>query len=193
MDETFQRNIVFYEHKKLVVAGTTGSMEKRLSSVSEQLTKECWPVEVADSRLEPGSSLRIFQALFKFNAETKKPEFDITIVQYDPFGESNFPNNSIVGYGLDKPGLVETVEKVAEAIGFVSYPVERSVKKTWSKEFEIEKEGYVYYEKIARALNQPLETAFGLVRYTHFLTAYQSMPEIKAQIQAAERLNIRAR
>ncbi|MEK6945381.1 MAG: hypothetical protein AABW63_01155 [Nanoarchaeota archaeon] len=187
MDDEFQRNIVFYEHKRLVVAGTTGTMEERLIEVEDQIMKGCWPIEVAPSRIEPD---RLFKALFKFNPKTLKPEFDITIDQYDSIHQSNFTNNSIVGYGLDKPRLAEAIEEVAKAVGFVSYPVEKPVKKTWSREFEIEKEGYKMLEELVNLSKIPIEDAFGLVRYTHFLIAYQNMPEVKAQIQAAERFGI---
>lgn len=178
MEDRFRRDIIIYEHQRLIFAGIAGQMMNQELSNADQIIRLKYPeMEVSPIQLQPG---RDFLALFEFSLP-----LDITLDQYSPL------ENSIVGYALNRTRLIEQMEGIAEVIGFTShYRQDLVVAETWRREFEIEKGTYFLCEQISRYLNQSLERIFGLVRYTNFLTQYMGKDEKMAQRIASHKFGI---
>jgi len=177
MEDDFRKNLIIYEHKELTFAGITGEMKKSLSNAGLLIKNKYSDTEVAPIKLQ---SKRDFLALFVHN-----PVLDITLDQYSPL------ENSIVGYALNKGGLVKRMEEIAKIIGFAHHRKQNpEVAQTWGNEFEIEKSTYYFCEKIANAIKQPLEKAFGWVRYSNFLIQYMNESEEEAKKIATKKFEV---
>ena len=177
MEDNFVKNLIIYEHKKLIFAGVVGMMKENLSNAGPLIKNKYSDIEVSPIQFQPR---RDFLALFGYN-----PVLDITLDQYSPL------ENSIVGYALNKDGLLKRMSEISTLIEFVPYPKQDPrVKLTWEKEFEIEKSMYSSCETIAKAIKQPLEKAFGLVRYNNFLVQYMDKSEEAAQKISAQKFEV---
>jgi hypothetical protein len=172
MEKSLERSIIFYECGKMVFAGVTGAMKRKLDSASALIQTQYSSMEIAPVQLQRG---RDFLAIFGFN-----PALDITIDQYSP------AENSIVGYALDRERLVERMEGIAKLIGFIpNLSQSKKVAQTWRQELEIEKVNYTMCETLADVVKEPLEKTFGLVRYGNFLNQYMGK-----DLEAAHRLTL---
>lgn len=177
MEEDFESKLVVYQHEQLVVAGVTGTMERLLSGVTPLIKQRYPDTEIAPVQHQSG---RDFLAMFM-----NDPPRDITIDQ------ESMVENAIVGYALNQKRLTETIEEIAEAIGFIPHSTRNSgVAQTWRKEFELEKIAYSDCEAISYALQKPLEAVFGMVRYANFLRQYNNIAREETSKLAARKFGI---
>lgn len=177
MDDSFEKGLVVYRHNKLSLVGVTGTMQRQLDVLNPSITRVFPNAEIAPIKRDED---RMFLPFFVPN-----PSQDITLDQYD------LQQNSIVGFTLNEPVLIERMKGLAGAIGFIPHKDKNQrAMDEWRLSFEVEKITYERYRVLADALGQPLDAAFGLVRYTNILRMYYGESEKSAMSIAARKLGV---
>ena len=177
MEGYFESRLVVYKYKQLVVAGVTGTIERKLSHIGPLINERYPDMEIARVQCQPE---RDFLAMFIFD-----PPRDITIAQ------GGVDESLIVGYALDQKELTETIKGIARTIGFIPHrTLDSKVAQIWKREFELEKRTYDSCITISQHFQKSLEAIFGMVGYSNFLRQYNNIEEEEASKLAAQKFGI---